>query len=513
MSSRSAGTRSRTSSSRSRTPYDEFPYPGFPYAQTHPDRLATLATLFGMSPAPVERCRVLELGCGDAGNLLPMAYGLPDSEFVGIDRAATAIRKGRRDAGALGLDNISLIEGDLTELDVRDGEFDFILAHGVYSWVSDRVRDRLLEVCRTNLAPDGVAYVSYNTLPGGHLRRMLREMMLIDGRGLTEPHERASRARAFLRDLEDAAAGSTGYKALIAEQLERTLRQSDAGIVHDDLAPENRAVYFHEFAAHAAAHRLQYLAEADFFEMHVGVSSPSVLAALEQRGDDVIGREQYLDFLKCRMYRQTLLCHDDVRLQRGTEGDRVARFLIESAATPTDRHADLEDRSVVEFRAPHGASLRTDEPVIKRALGLLGDHSPCSLPFDALRPDGAGVLADSLLRAYAANVVRFHVHQPRFAADAGERPRASALARLQASAGEPVTTLTHRTVRIEDPAGRRLLTLLDGTHDRAELATLMSDGVEDPPGALIAKLDSKLADLARLALLEPSPTTSQPNNR
>ena len=78
------------------TPYDELPYPGSAFAQTHPDRLATLATLFGMTPAPVERCRVLELGCGDGGNLIPMAFALPESRFTGVDLATTAIARGQQ---------------------------------------------------------------------------------------------------------------------------------------------------------------------------------------------------------------------------------------------------------------------------------------------------------------------------------------------------------------------------------------------------------------------------------
>ena len=73
------------------TPYDEVRYPGRFYPQTSPERLATLGTLFGLNPAPVDHCRVLELGCGDGGNLLPLAELLPRSSFLGIDLARAAI--------------------------------------------------------------------------------------------------------------------------------------------------------------------------------------------------------------------------------------------------------------------------------------------------------------------------------------------------------------------------------------------------------------------------------------
>jgi tRNA G46 methylase TrmB len=125
--------------------YDNVPYPSAPYPQTHPDRLATMATLFGMRPAPVERCRVLELGCNDGSNLIAMAYGLPQSQFVGIDLAERPIAKGKATIEALGLTNLTLHCLDLRHMPSDLGRFDFILAHGVYSWVPAG--------CATNCSP------------------------------------------------------------------------------------------------------------------------------------------------------------------------------------------------------------------------------------------------------------------------------------------------------------------------------------------------------------------------
>src|SRR5579859_5835931 len=94
-------------------PYEQVAYPGRPFPQTHPDRLGTIARLFGMSPTPVEGCRVLELGCGDGGNLIPMAYTLRASEFLGVDLSARAIAAGMEMVQALGLANVSLRRLDL----------------------------------------------------------------------------------------------------------------------------------------------------------------------------------------------------------------------------------------------------------------------------------------------------------------------------------------------------------------------------------------------------------------
>ena len=115
--------------------YDAIPYPSLAFLQTHPDRLAVLATLFGMSPAPVENCRVLELACGNGANLIPMAYGLPRSEFLGVDLAALPVASAQQRIKQLGLKNIRIDATDLLEIGPASGKFDYLIAHGVYAWV------------------------------------------------------------------------------------------------------------------------------------------------------------------------------------------------------------------------------------------------------------------------------------------------------------------------------------------------------------------------------------------
>src|SRR5262245_31623646 len=177
----------RTPSDRTATSYDEVPYESLPFAQTHPDRLDTVATLFGMRPAGADRCRVLELGCAAGGNLIPMALSLPQSRFLGIDQSARQIADGQKIVEALGLTNVELKQLSITDVDAGFGAFDYIVCHGVYSWVPATVQDKILEVCATNLAPQGVAYVSYNTYPGWHMRGMLRNIMCYHARRFDDP--------------------------------------------------------------------------------------------------------------------------------------------------------------------------------------------------------------------------------------------------------------------------------------------------------------------------------------
>ena len=146
-------------------PYDQFRYPPLVHAQSHPDRLFVNATLLGMSPAPVGAARVLELGCGDAANLIAVAFGHPDSQCVGSTRRPRPSPTGGV-AEEVGIENLSLLQSDLSQITPDFGEFDYIIAHGLYSWVPPEVRERVMEVCRDNLAPNGVAYVSYSSYPG-----------------------------------------------------------------------------------------------------------------------------------------------------------------------------------------------------------------------------------------------------------------------------------------------------------------------------------------------------------
>jgi hypothetical protein len=439
-----------------------------------------------------------------------MALALPRASFVGVDAAPGAIARGRQLVAALGLGNVTLEQRAIEDLAVAAASFDFVIAHGVYSWVAPAVRDRLLALCRSALADHGVAYVSYNALPGGRLREALRDMLVFHTAELTEPGERIAQARALLRFLVEGSPSRHELGALMRSQAERLLDRADASLLHDELAEVNEAVYFHEFAAHAACHELQYLAEADFFEMQIG-AAPGPAADALLAVEDPLRREQYLDFLKGRMFRQTLLCGAEQAI------DRTPRpAVVEGLAVSTQAQARAERSAEgVTFEGPTGSTLTTDHPLVADALQRAAAGWPGAVWVRDLIAPGAPqaertALCDALLRSHAANLVALHVHPPALSTTAGDTPRTSTLARHQAATGEVVTNLRHASVRIEDDLGRRLVTLLDGTRDRAALAGELSASLlergEPLPDDLSAGLERSLQGLAQLALLEPSPS-------
>ena len=494
-----------------RQSYEEVPYPDLCYTQTHPDRLASLTTLLGLTPPSIETCRVLEIGCAIGGNLIPMALGLPNAQFVGIDISPHQIEIGQQAIQDLGLTNISLQVADILDIDAEFGQFDYIIAHGIYSWVPADVREKLMAVCRENLSPHGIAYISYNVYPGWHMLGALRHMMLYHVKDVDNAQERAAQSRQFLEFLLENASPDDPYGTLgnsyheLLQSYGRFVtneRSQDKGddllLLHDEIAPVNDPVYFHEFANHAKQHGLQYLVEAELSRVMPTNFPPHVGQQLAQMSQDTIEMEQYMDFLRNRSFRQTLLCHAEIPLKRGLNLPPDAFFIATYAVS--QEAVNIQDNSAAKFQSPDGAVLTTDHPVTKAAMLYLAEVAPRAIPFRQLLNvarqevygeaaakqetnqivQDAQMLAANILQAYSysSRLVELHVHQAQFVLKAGETPVASPLARRQVLLGRTkVTNLRHERVNL-DEMGCFLLPLLDGTHKKSELVAGLIELVE-----------------------------------
>ena len=215
--------------------YNRIPYPSYPYSQTHPDHLAALGILTGISPEPVNNCRILDLGCASGGNLIPIAYSLPGSECLGIDFSEDAINRAKESASKLPLDNITFLEMDFANIDRSLGKFDYIIAHGIFSWVSKEVQKVLLSTCKELLSPNGIAYFSYNVYPGWHMRGMIRDMMCYHAERFDEPATRIAQARGLLDFLAKNASQDTAYGKLLAGEVDILKDHEDGYLFHDHL--------------------------------------------------------------------------------------------------------------------------------------------------------------------------------------------------------------------------------------------------------------------------------------
>ncbi|MBI3959366.1 MAG: methyltransferase regulatory domain-containing protein [Chloroflexi bacterium] len=503
------------------TPYDRVPYGGWSYAFTHPDVLATVARLRGIPSAPVESCRVLEIGCAAGYNLIPMALSLPNARFVGIDYAARQIDEGCGLVAQLGVPNVELHHLDLAAWEGALGQFDYIVAHGIYSWVAEPVRSALLSICRAALTPNGVAYVSYNTYPGWHMMEAMRRMMLYHIREIDEPGQRAAAARELIGFLVKATGAASfrlssypaAYEHLLNGYFHGILNmpdRADSLFLHDELEAVNAPCYFHEFLAHAGQHGLTYVADAEF-----GTGLPTSLpeevaanlSAMAQSDGDV---GQYLDFVVNRTFRRSLLCRDEVALSPAIDLEVLDRLYFASHARGLLAPGTDPEAASVEFVAGDGAKLTTDHPVTIVAFTHLksiwprratlaeaqemayvqlmetNPHLRAEL-YAALtgadperQAEDRRLLAANLLAAYCTSgeLVSFHLHPGSFTTEIRTRPLASGWARWEASKRTTVTDLRLRRVALT-PHGRYLLPLLDGTRDADALQQVIeADGSE-----------------------------------
>jgi methyltransferase-like protein/SAM-dependent methyltransferase len=492
------------------TSYDAVPYESFPYRQTHPDKLATIAGLLGLHPKPPADCRVLELGCASGGNLLPLAMTYPGSEFVGVDLSPVQIEQGQVAIEACGIGNVRLLARSVRDIDEALGQFDYIIAHGLYSWVPDAVQDAILRVCSQNLDPDGVAYVSYNTLPGWHMHGLIRDLIRFHAKGFSDPAQRVRQARDILDFLAQAVPmDNSPYALLVHADLEKLRKLPDYYILHEHLEETNEPLYFHQFVERAQRHRLQYLAESDFSTMVASGFAPQVGETLRRMAPDVVRQEQLVDFLRNRSFRQTLLVHAERRIERQISPERV-HALWASALVHAQRNApDLRPGVLEQFSTATGTTITTSKAITKAALMVLTERWPQSIAFTELlsaahrRVHGAlsqgpsahdkQTLANDLLYGFSHKLLELHASASSFAARVQDKPLVTALVRWQAQTGQPVTNLRHEVLYLTDLI-RTLLPLLDGTRDRAAILTAQS--------ALTAsQLDQALDEIARVALL------------
>jgi len=509
-----------------RTDYDAVPYLSDAFAASHPDNLRTIATLAGFAgAADVTRCRVLEIGCAIGRNLIPMAQTLPGSTFVGIDLSPKQIEIGKRTVSELGLANIELRVRDLMDFgaDEPAERFDYIIAHGIYSWVPAAVRDRLFDVCGRMLSPAGLAYISYLALPGSQLRQIVRDLSAFHCRGAAlDPLERAARTREAVAFAAQAAPGPQVYKSLLSGLDAAAKRSSDWSFLHDELELVNHAVYLEQFVAEAARHQLRYVADAHPTQEIFPYLLPATQQQVRQFSTDLVKRQQYLDYLEGRAYHASILCRadagtkpEDLRFAADPQtrislvGMHVAGRIVEEAPDGVAGAAP----GTLRFGA-RGArvKLMSHDPLVISAYRTLRAAWPRAMPFEELLEACGGSSVDpqaaaetltrNLMLAYYVGIVELWTRPTIFVGVDPQRPRVTPLARLEASTSASVVNLRHQPIN-PDAALRQLLQQMDGTRSRDELFELWmrttgGGGVKDR-----ATFDRLLAELVANSCVLP----------
>ncbi|MEO8486220.1 MAG: class I SAM-dependent methyltransferase [Betaproteobacteria bacterium] len=436
--------------------YEDVAYVGRPNHHSHVDRIAAIATLFGLSPPDPARARILEVGCGDAANLLPMAARFPGARFVGCDYSALLMGQARAMAADLRLSNVEFVEGDLRDVAASLGTFDYVIGHGFYSWVPTDVRNAFVAMLGRQLAPGGLGFVSYNALPGCFIRRIGWDALRLAVAGIPSARDRLAASRRELRDLADAWSSMPGVPGHLGREYGAAADRSDSALYHDDLSAMNHAVYFSSFVQEIGRQGLGFLAEAELGTMSMA-GLPERMRALVAEADP-LAREQMLDFARVRRFRQSIVARTADVQRAGLVPSAVTRLHL-SAVT-----------GVVQKRSS-GAERSVEGPLID----LLVDAYPASVPgaeaIEHLQRRGwtSDDARTTVVRGCFSGAVDLHASPLPLVTRASARPRIPALARWQAARGDSVTSIRHAPVRVDEANARALVIACDGTRDREAL--------------------------------------------
>lgn len=458
-----------------RQAYAAYAYGGGVVRQSHPARLAAVARLYGLPTPDVRQARILEVGCSRGFNLLPWAEQFPAARLVGIDFSGSEIAEAKALAAAAGLTNVELIETNLCDYHPAAGSFDYIIAHGFFSWVPDEVKAALLALCARALSPDGLAFISYNTYPGWRKDETIRDLLLMEAGDMIDPVARLASARMTLSRLERLYAGRKDPHALEMQALLAEKRRAREGtFYHDDLSPVNDPCYFAQFAAWADEYGLGFVGEAEF-EM---VSGNQLRATELSLPNDRLKAEQWADYASNRTLRCSLLAHRDrVARLAPSPDDGLRQDCFGANLRPAMGVPDLTAGVPVTFKGDHGVSFQSTDPIVKALYTVLAEAWPMRLDFGVLRdrverllvmthtaPDGAiePALLTRLLDGCGRRLLDFLSGGTMHCTNkASPRPRTSRLNRALAQRNQPVSTLWHEPVETT-PEILQLISSLDG---------------------------------------------------
>lgn len=452
------------------TPYDEVAYPTAIFGQTAPDRLATLARLAGLSPPPIETARTLEIGAGDGMNLLALGVAYPRAWFTGFDLARTAVELGRRRIAAAGGANVRLEQIDILDAaKTLEGPFDYIIAHGIYAWVPPSVRTATMALIGRMLAPAGVAFVSYNTLPGGHFRMAVRDLMRHFIPAGADSIVALRTAREVLGQFTQPQPGDGPAMAAYRHQAARTLEQPDGLLFHDELSGQYHPQLHAQVAAEAEQAGLAFLADSGRGRLDDGFLPDGVAPEADVQAQ-IVRLAQERDFMELRYFRRSLFVHAEAEPRR-TLDPAAIRGLWASTHCARDGG---------DWRGEEGGLFAVKDPALAATLDRLAEARPGRLPVAELELDDDRLR--SLLHLFDLGAIVLHDGPAPFATLAPERPALSPLARALIGEGlDTVCTLDHSTLRIEDPVLRRFFSGLDGSRDGEAMETLATQsGFSDP---------------------------------
>ncbi len=500
-------------------PYDEVPYVSYTLHETSPAFVRSCAWIFGVDTVAPDKARILELGCAGGNNIIAIAATYPNSECIGIDLSPVQIEEGQKIIDEVGIKNLKLQCRSITNISEADGKFDYIIVHGVFSWVTKDLQKKIMEICKNNLSENGIAYISYNTLPGWSTSNAAREMMKYHTQNFTDPTVKAAQARELLHFIKNGhkTFDDNYYKQVIEHEIKVTENESDWYLLHEYLEESNIQFYFHQFMEIAESEGLQYLCETNLSTMMIDHYPLETVKILSTAGN-IIRREQYIDFISNRRFRSTLLCHKEVNIKRNVLQEVISdRYFTSRFIMPEElKNYDYNSGAPLTFKLPNGMSTTTGNIIMILTFEVFSEQKNKPVKLQKIveliiekakkyKVKGqidekaiSQILYPNIFRSIFAWGIFLHMDEGTYIVEVSKKPVAFKLARYQAQHQKWVSALNHEVTSVNE-IDKKLLPLLDGTNDVNSLKNLLRGIIpEDIENVIYERLNT----YSKLALLE-----------
>jgi SAM-dependent methyltransferase len=499
------------------TDYETIPYASQPVPAAHPWRMLWTSTVFGGPRPDLRRARVLEIGCGDGSTILPVAAFEPEWTILGVDSSPRALADAVRMTQAAGLTNVSFVKADLASIDIEPGAWDIVIAHGLYSWVDRECRAALRRLLRRALAPDGLAYISFNALPGWSVRGRMRDIILRDPGRSPDDHKK------LLQALEQHA-GSDAWGQLLAKELRRARNAPEFYFLHEYCASSNDAFWVVDFIHDAAGDGLRWVADTQF-DLREGRGYEQLRAVLDEAvpGLPRVRSEELVDLVGYRQFRCAVLARDDAPSSSPPLDDAAAvrAAIISGRIAPPAEPVDYQTANAQTFRSADGEDIEVDEPLGKAALTVLGRHHPDGFRYgdliqearqmlamagaNEISADAAREVAEGVARLWRVGALQLRLQRPRLAVARPERPKVVAFAQAEARFKNRLTHPLGELLPIT-PSHLNIIGLIDGTRTEADLVdaylTMAPRDDAEFVSRAPAEVRETIAMLSRWGLLE-----------
>ena len=489
--------------------YDRTPYESGCFPFTHPARMGAVARLHGIEAPLPQNCRVLEIGCAMGQNLLPLALQYPQAHFVGVDLSVVQIARAKAAAKELAINNVELLHGDIRALqDQLRGPFDFIICHGVYSWVPPTVRDGILRCCARHLAEHGVVMISFNALPGGCEFRRTRDLVLsltagIDVSDLPERHRQARAAlETLLRDTGEH------LDAAMRSAIQTFIDAPASYAIHEYLSDYNEAFSLGMFTAHLEPHGLRYLADAQL-DIAGARERLAQRSGLTTRGMGPLALEETLDALVGNAFRRALIVRDTAHHGRYPDLEALRSMAVACRFAEVTEAADgTEITAPMTLQTPAGRTLRLLLPAAKDAARRVLRGQPCYVPVASVLADRtspeAEIVLKTLLRLATEGFVDLVTSPLAIAAELPDPPRLWPWAAYALRSGAGLFCGTTHEPREMTSEMRWLLQTIDGHRPVSELERLWLA----QPGRLALSTEPKYSPVDKNEAAEDPPLRS-----